>query len=142
MKHLFYIILTALIPIFPSCSGSGQIASDYDGNLCRDLSVKIENRDSLSQSDYAEMIAQNKAILQYLVNSTKEISELPDSIRNHRWRLLTATPEYLEKFGYMFTIGSSLYRADNAGLLDKKNAKEYHDLDRYNEDLAKYSERY
>lgn len=142
MKHLFYIILTALLPILPSCSNSGQIASDYDGNLCRELSVKIENRDSLSQNDYAEMIVQNKAILQYLVNCSKEISELPDSVRNQRWRLLTATPEYLEKFGYMFTIGSSLYRADNAGLLDKNNSKEYRELDRYNEDLAKYSERY
>lgn len=142
MKHLFYIIFASLIPTLPSCSNSGQVISGYDKDLCHDLSVKIENRDSLTQEDYAELIEQNRAILQYLVNCSKEISELPDSIRNQRWRTLTATPEYLEKFGYMFTIGSSLYRADNAGLLDKENEKEYRSLDRYNEDLAKYSERY
>lgn len=88
------------------------------------------------------MISQDEAILQYLVERTKEISELPDSVRSNAWRNLTANPEYLERFGYMFTLGSALYSAERNGSLDKSNSKKFEALDRYNEDLIRYSERY
>lgn len=140
MKHIA-IILVAVLAILSSCSGE-HIASDYDGELCRDLSIKIERRDSLTQHDYSRMIAQDEAILQYLVDRSREICEQPDSLRTEAWRMLTADPEYLERFGYMFTIGSSLYRAQQQGLLDESNNEAYDALDKYNEELASYSDRF
>lgn len=117
-------------------------STHYDGELCRDLSAKIESRDSLTSRDYSDMIGQNEAILQYLVDRSRSIAELPDSMRSAAWRSLTADPEYLERFGYMFTIGSALYRADNDGRLDSRNAANYAALDKYNEQLIEYSERF
>ena len=137
-----YLPLVTLIfaAAFWACSGSGL--TDYDPDLCRDLSVKIENRDSLTQSDYSKMIEQDGAILRYLVDRTREVCEQPDSLRFSAWRTLTADPAYLERFGYMFTLGSSLYRADANGLLDSRNAENYRALGSYNEQLAEYSDRY
>lgn len=142
MKRILYILILAATPAVFSCSESKRIAAEYDSDTCRELAVKVERRDSISQDDYRLMIEQDKAILQYLVNCSKDISEMPDSTRMTAWKALTSEPEYLEKFGYMFTLGSSLYQADNSGRLDEKNTEAYHELDRYNEELAEYSDRY
>lgn len=140
MKHLPLIIVTLIAATLFACNGDGS--TEYDGELCRELSIKIESRDSLTSSDYSEMIAQDEAILRYLVARTKELSELPDSSRCNAWRNLTASPEYLERFGYMFTLGSALYTADRNGTLDSRNANRFKALDKYNEELAAYSDRY
>ena len=47
----------------------------------------------------------------------------------------------MERFGYMFTLGSALYQADADGKLDAENKKRYDALDKYNRELAEYSER-
>lgn len=133
--------LSALFIFIVSCCSGGSGAA-YDSELCRNLSIKIERRDSLTSEDYSEMIAQDEAILQYLVERTKEISEQPDSTRSDAWRTLTADPEYLERFGYMFTLGSALYKAERNGSLDKGNSKKYEALDKYNEELVRYNERF
>lgn len=140
MKRFLPLLPALFILVLACCSGGAGAA--YDSGLCHDLSIKIESRDSLTSKDYSEMISQDEAILQYLVERTKEISELPDSVRSNAWRNLTANPEYLERFGYMFTLGSALYSAERNGSLDKSNSKKFEALDRYNEDLIRYSERY
>ncbi len=66
--------------------------------LCEELAVKIERRDSLSQKDYRAMIAQNEAILIYLIEQSKKISEEPAPDRSGSWRQLLADPEYMERF--------------------------------------------
>lgn len=121
---------------------SVSVPKGYDSDVCAGLSVKIEDRDSLTQDDYARMIAQNEAILQYLIDRTSKISELPDSSRYTAWRMLISEPEYLERFGYMFTIGSALYQADMSGRLDEDNAEAYAALDDYNVKLADYTDRF
>lgn len=87
------------------------------------------------------MIAQNEDILKYIIERSRDISEMPDSVRSGAWRDLLSDPEYLERFSYMFTLGSTLYQADVDGLLDEDNAKHYAELDRYNEDLVAITDR-
>lgn len=139
-KFNIALLFAALILALAGCSGGSSTA--YDSELCSELSVKIERRDSLSQKDYSKMIGQDEAILKYIVARSKEIAALPDSSRVGAWRALTADPEYLERFGYLFTIGSALYNAERKGTLNSSNARRYAALDKYNEDLTAYSERY
>lgn len=137
------IFLTVVLIMLVSCGKkSVSVPKGYDPDVCAGLSVKIEDRDSLTQDDYARMIAQNEAILQYLIDRTSKISELPDSSRYTAWRMLISEPEYLERFGYMFTIGSALYQADMSGRLDEDNAEAYAALDDYNVKLADYTDRF
>lgn len=137
MKIIRAIILaSALLCLAASCSAPAH----YDSEECERLAVKIERRDSLSQKDYSAMIKQNEAILVYLIDQSKKIAEEPADDRSGSWRTLLADPDYLERFGYMFTIGSALYQADADGRLDSDNKKRYDDLDRYNRQLADYSD--
>lgn len=137
--HYFFVALLS-VTILASCSGR-KLDTDYDAAACAELSVKVEHRDSLTQHDYTRMIGQNEAILRYLVEQSKAIAEEPSDDRQSSWRQLLANPEYLERFGYMFTLGSALYQADAEGKLDAENKKLYASLDRYNAELAEYSDR-
>ena len=100
--------------------------------------MKIERHDSLSQRDYSLIIEQDEQILQYLINRAEDMREIPEEERDRFWRSLTSDPEYMERFGYLFTLGSALYQADTEGLLDERNAAMYRALDEYNEQLADY----
>lgn len=135
------IYLLALAALVWACGYESAPDSTYSAGRCEELAVRIERHDSLTQQDYTDMIGQNEAILRYLVEQARRISELPDSTRQEAWHLLMADPEYLERFGYSFTLGSTLYQADASGLLDKYNQRLYTALDRYNKDLAQYSDR-
>ena len=101
----------------------------------------VERREAISQEEYRDMIGQNEAILCYLIEKSREIAEEPSDQRNDSWRNLLADPDYMERFGYMFTLGSALYQADADGKLDAENKKRYDALDKYNRELAEYSER-
>lgn len=136
--HTIALGMALLCAIATSCT---HRAPEYDGSLCEELAVKIERRDSLSQDDYRAMLGQNEAILRYLIEQSRSIAEEPQADRNGSWRQLLADPDYMERFGYMFTIGSALYQADAEGRLDKDNKKLYDGLDRYNQELAEYSDR-
>lgn len=138
MKTYNSFLFGALLLMCAACSSSP--AAHYDDELCHDLSVKIERGDSLSQDDYRSMILQNEAILVYLIDRTKEVSSEPSDEQPGSWRHLLAEPEYLERFGYMFTLGSALYQADASGRLDSDNKKLYDRLDRYNRELADFSD--
>jgi hypothetical protein len=124
-----------------SCGSDAEWHRPYDSAVCEELSVKIDGRDSLTQADYTAMIAQSEGILKYLIEKSEDIGSLPDSSRTCAWRELLADDEYLERFSYMFTLGSALYQADSEGRLDKDNKRHYADLDRYNERLAAISDR-
>lgn len=137
MKRALFLLAIAGLG---ACTSS-HVPADYDPEECDALSVRIDGRDSLSQADYAAMIGQSEAILRYLTEQSARISELPDSLRNDAWRELQADPEYLERFGYMFTLGSTLYQADASGRLDEKNSRAFAALDEYNSRLAEYSDR-
>ncbi|MDE5661710.1 MAG: hypothetical protein K2I04_03670, partial [Muribaculaceae bacterium] len=102
--HTFAIIL--LLSLLTACSGR-SVDAEYNADVCEELSIKIERRDSLSQEEYTRMIGQNEAILRYLVEQSKAIAEEPSGNRSGSWRQLLADPEYLERFGYMFTLGSA-----------------------------------
>lgn len=139
MKHVILLTVITFCLLTVGCSGGGQ---DYDSAKCLTLAEKIETDGDLTSDDYTEMIDQNEAILQYLVEKSREISEMPDSTRVGAWRALTAEPEYLERFGYMFTLGSALYDAERNGTLSRRNANRLKALDKYNEALASYCERF
>ncbi len=140
-RYLFYTALACILVLTASCSGSGDVERPYDSELCEKLAISIERRDSISQQQYAEMIGQNAAILHYIIDRTREISEEPGDEQSGSWRQLLADPDYLERFGYMFTLGSALYQADAEGRLDKDNQRRYKALDEYNRQLAEYSDR-
>lgn len=135
--YLFTIIVLGLA--FASCDRTE--APEYDSSACEALAVKVERREVLTQEEYAQMIGQNAAILSYLIEKNKAISEMPADSRSEYWRQLLADPEYMERFGYMFTLGSALYQADADGKLDAQNKERYDALDKYNRELAEYSER-
>ena len=120
--YLFTIILLGLAM---SACGFEDEAAEYDSETCAALAVKVERREAISQEEYRDMIGQNEAILCYLIEKSREIAEEPSDQRNDSWRNLLADPDYMERFGYMFTLGSALYQADADGKLDAENKKRY-----------------
>ena len=138
ITYISVLVLGCAYALTASCSRGG---ADYDRDLCRTLSTKIERHDELSQRDYSLMIEQDRQILQYLISCADDIRNTPVEERDHAWRNLTANPDYMERFGYLFTLGSALYQADIDGSLNEDNARKYKALDEYNERLADYAER-
>lgn len=135
MKNPIIPLVLFLVAATAACSHDDWHRS-YDAEECNRLATMIDSRDSLSQSDYTAMIAQSEDILKFLIERTKEVSAEPDSLRPGAWRQLLADPDYLERFGYMFTLGSALYQADTSGRLDSDNARRFASLDNYNHVLA------
>ena len=138
MKTCHIVLFVIITAIAFGCSGGGD---SYDATLCHSLALKVERHEDLTQRDYQLMISQNEQILKYLVDQAEQIDHTPEIDRGQAWRSLTANPDYMERFGYLFTLGSALYDANLNGLLDEANASRYHDLDEYNERLGDYSER-
>ena len=133
------VVSIALLGLLWSCAGSST--ASYDPALCENLAVKVELRDSLTQEEYTEMIDQSRLILSYLVDRSEHLSELPADARSGAYRELLADPDYMERFGYLFTLGSALYQADATGRLDAANAEAYAALDDYNERFAEITDR-
>lgn len=126
------ICLTAVMLAFCACS-----QASYSHDTCLNLSEKIERGESLSQKDYSSMIAQSKAILEYLIDRTDQLSEISGTDeRESAARELHADPEFMDRFGYLFTFSSCLYRAELAGNLDSGNLRDYQDLSEYNDRFA------
>ncbi len=140
MKIISVVFAVLLAAVCWSC-GDSHYSSDYDADLCKELAVKIDTGASLTQADYTAMIGQNEAILKYLIEKSDKIDHMPDSAHYGAWRILLADPEYMERFSYMFTLGSALYEAHTNNNLDEDNAKLYDGLDKYNEELAAISDR-
>ena len=138
-KNRFYIsVLAAALLCVASC---GHSAPTYDAGLCQKLAEQIDRRQQLTQEDYSSMIQQNIAILQYLIDKNKAVAATPEADRPDEWSRLVHDEDYMERFGYLFTIGSALYQADSDGLLDEANRKAYAEVDRYNSELARYHRR-
>ncbi|MDO4319336.1 MAG: hypothetical protein Q4C34_02055 [Bacteroidales bacterium] len=129
MKKVAIICLTVIAMLCASCS------KEYDAERCKQLSFKIETRQELAQQDYADMISQSEHILRYLIDKTADVSTLPAARRSQAEANMRADDDFLERFGYMFTFSSVLYRAHLAGLLDADNTAAYealdHSADRY-----------
>ncbi len=136
MKLRISIVLASFVVLLASCAGKG-----YDAAECNELSIKIERRDSLTQHDYRMMIDQSEQILKYLVDRSSTLEELPPDERYPAYRELLADPEYMERFSYLFTLGSALYQADESGRLDAANAERYVALDDYNTRFAEITDR-
>ena len=141
MKPLYFFALPVFIFLTAACSSDIVDSASYDSEVCEELAVKIERHDSITQPEYEQMICQNGAILRYLIEKSREIAKEPQGDRTNSWRDLLADPEYMERFSFMFTLGSALYQADAGGRLDENNRELYKKLDRYNQELAEYSER-
>lgn len=139
MKPGTTILAAAAILLLAACTHTNE-ATNYNSELCNELAVKIDGRKPLDQADYTAMIGQSESILRYLIDKSRAIGAQPDSTRAEAWRTLLADPEYLERFGYMFTLGSALYQAQTDGALDKENSRLYEHLDRYNAELASLSD--
>lgn len=129
-------VLAAAVALLCSCS-----VPSYDARVCEDLAIKIERRDSLTQNDYSRMIEQSESILDYLVERNGTLSELPPDERSQAFRSLLADPEYMERFGYMFTLGSALYQAEADSFLNSDNTRAYERLDQYNDRFSEISDR-
>lgn len=131
-----YACIFALMVLLASCGGGG-----YDPAMCESLAVKIERNDSLTQPEYRDMIVQSEQILKYLVDRSSALEELPADQRYSAYRELLAEPEYMERFSYLFTLGSALYKADTQGALDSSNQQAYRELDEYNTRFAEITDR-
>lgn len=134
------LLIPVLTVLAAGCSHTSSSGRGYDPEECEALAVKIERRDSLTQQDYAEMIEQNEQILKYIVSENERVAALAPETRYQATRELRANPDYMERFGYLFTIGSALFQAEREGRLDRSNAAAYSALDSYNESLARVSE--
>ncbi len=139
MKLYCTLIGLSLVMLLAACSNT-SIDATYNSETCEQLALKIERNDSISQEEYSAMIGQNEAILKYLVEKSREINDDTDADHFCSWRELLANPEYMERFSYMFTIGSALYQANADGLLNDDNQKAYAELDKYNQQLAEFSD--
>lgn len=142
MKLYPYLVLAASA-LLGGCGGSGggSLFGGYNSAECERLSIAIERHDSLTQHDYAQMIAQSEYIVRYLVEKNDAIGDLPEDSRLEELRQLRASPEYMERFGYFFTLGSALYQADTRGLLDDSNRRHYAELDEYNTRFSRLADR-
>ncbi len=138
---LYHYILLATAGLFAGCGGGGSIFGGYSSTECERLSIAIERHDSLTQQDYSEMISQSEYILRYLVEKNDAIGDLPEDRRLAELRQLRASPEYMERFGYFFTLGSELYQAETRGLLDESNSRRYAALDEYNTRFSRLADR-
>ena len=132
------LIIPALLCIgllVASCS------SGYDSKVCEKLSGKIVRSESLTQDDYDQMLKQHESILKYLISRVEDIVDEDD--QENREKLMQDMRndnEYLKRFGYMFTFGSTLYQAEVNNVLDAKNQNTYNALNRYAEEFARLSE--
>ena len=140
MKRAFFIFPILFAIVLAACDDKGDdYSSDYNSEICNSLAMRIDRRDSLTQADYTAMIGQTEAILKYLIQQHKNIEAQPAAEHENDWRVLYANPDYMERFGYFFTLGSALYKADTKHLFDKCNERLYASLDDYNSELAKVS---
>ncbi len=141
MKYVLIAFALALpLLLLTGCNDkSGDYSADYNPELCNDLATRIDRRDSLSQTDYTAMIGQTEAIIKYLIEAHTKVEEQPADQQASDWRVLYADPDYMQRFGYFFTLGSALYRADTHHLFDSRNRRLYAALDDYNTRLAKVS---
>ena len=132
MKKVAIICLVTAIAVL-----CGSCAKKYDADRCERLSAKIETCRPLAQEDYAEMISQNELILRYLIDATTGLSSLPAAEQREARERLHADKDFLERFGYMFTFSSVLYRAHLVGELDADNSAAYETLDHSAERYAR-----
>lgn len=143
MRQIVLLLLAIGIITLVSCGGGNSVATvSYDGELCGRLANKVERNDSLSQQEYGQMIEQNEQILIYLVEQSTRLTELPEGERYGAYRELLADPAYMERFGYLFTLGSALYKADVEGWLNAENSAAYDALDEYNTRFSELSDRF
>lgn len=133
-RFLVFIYILVCNLLFMSCS------SGYDMSVCERLSDKIVREEPLSQDDYEDMLNQYESILKYLIDRADEIIDEDDSDkRSALQQKMRNDEEYLKRFSYMFTFGSTLYQADVNKTLDAKNLNTYHSLDRYADEFARRS---
>lgn len=138
MKSIISSFFALFLLLAAACSEAGR---DYDSALCESLAVKVERHDSITQKDYRQMIEQSEQILGYLVGRSEHLIEMPADERYQAYRELLADPQYMERFSYLFTLGSALYDAEVTGCLDNKNREAYDKLDEYNERFSAISDR-
>ncbi len=113
----------------------------YDQGVCQNLTDKIVCEKSLTQVDYAEMLEQYESILQYLIARADEvIAESDESAREALMLSMRSDEEYLRRFGYMFTFGSTLYQADVKNELDDDNHATYLRIGHYSDEFAHRTE--
>ena len=86
------------------------------------------------------MIGQSRHILQFLIDKTSAVSQLPSDRRAAAEAALRADKDFLEQFGYMFTFSSVLYRAHLAGKLSDENSAAYEALDQSSDRYARLCE--
>lgn len=106
--------------------------AQYDPAECRRLAVAAEQSDSLSQDDYAAMIAQEANLLDFLADEHEKSAQPDESDSDESRRLLEADPEYAVRASLADTFGSVLNQAYEQGRLDNRNSRAYLALDRYN----------
>lgn len=134
MKHHFgYIIAFVLgLLLLTGCSRG------YDKEECTRLADIVATTGQLSQDDYASMINQSGHILSFLIDRTNFATDGLDAAgRADARAALRRDDEYMEKFDFMFTFNSVLYRAHLAGVLSPENAAAYEALDSRSERFAR-----
>lgn len=130
-------VFVLIIPMFilPSC------ASGYDAEKCNELTSKIQNHETLSQGEYSDMLEQYDYILTYLKERMEKVAAEPDEFkRAEASRALQDDKDYMERFTYMMTIGSVLYRADVNSLFDTENKERYDLVNARADEFARLAE--
>lgn len=121
--------------------GLTSCSDGYDAGECERLADMIVRDRALTQDDYAAMIEQYESILKYLIRRADEVLDESDPGRREQLVAdLRSDDEYLQRFSYMFTFGSTLYRAEESDSFDQENRSRYEALDEYVEEFAKRTE--
>lgn len=139
MTRIYHLLLIAAIILTFSCKHQEAQNSEYNSEVCNALALKIEQREDVSQDDYRQMIVQYEFILRYFVSCSDYLCELPEDRQELARRELLATPEYIERSAYLYTLGNALLIAEKQGMLNAENSTKLADLDEYNAQIIDFT---
>lgn len=129
MKHLriFFIALAALMAT--ACSQS------YDADKCKALADKIQDKQELTQGDYAEMISQLNCIFDETIEKGRQINEADSAERVELAVKLRSDETLKQQVGYLIGFSIILDQAKRRGELDDANSRRYDELEKRGEEL-------
>ena len=115
MKKLLFFIAVFFAFVITSCGGS----SGYNAETCAELKNKIDNKETLTEKDYDQMIDQTMAIAKFMEDKTKEFENDPEKLKEFKQE-----PQIKEMEGY--AIGFVLYLSFHENELPEATKNKLH----------------
>lgn len=125
MKTIKLMAGVLVMVLLTACGGTS-----YNPELCKELSEKIENDQTLTESDYNDMIDQMEAIVKHLDKLDKDAKNDPELEKK-----MTDDKELMDEATYVF--GFAIYLEMNKDKLSADNIKKMEELEKEFKNLKK-----